>query len=654
MDKAWDLGSTAGLLDDSGPLAAGLPGFAPRVEQQEMAAAVARAMSEYATLICEAGTGTGKTFAYLVPALASGRRVIVSTGTRHLQDQLCRRDVPAVRKALGVSARVAALKGRANYLCRYRLERAGSEAHLHGSRQAGELLQVRAWAARTRSGDIAELASVAEGSPTWPFVTSTADNCLGQECPMLGDCHVLKARRAAQEADLVVINHHLFFADMALREEGFGELLPGANAVVFDEAHQLPEVASLFFGQALSGRQLLELARDTLAESRREAADTGALERLADDLEHAAREMRLVLGTASRRAPWSLVRGRRPVAEAADALSRAIAALTEALRAVASSSKGLESCWRRAGELGGRLAEVLRDAADDTVHWFETRGRGFSLHTTPLDVSQSFRAHLDGQRCAWIFTSATLAVGDSFAHFASRLGLDDALTRRWDSPFDFRRQSLLYIPARLPDPGGSDHTEAVVAASLPVLAASGGRAFMLFTSHRALREAAERLARRAPYPLYVQGTAPKAALLEHFRDSGNGVLLGTSSFWEGVDVRGQALSCVIIDKLPFASPDDPVLQARIEAVRSEGGNPFSEYQLPGAVIALKQGAGRLIRDVDDSGVLVLCDPRLLSRPYGRVFLRSLPPTPMTRDIEAVRDFYRRPDESNQSSVWPKL
>lgn len=631
--------SASEFLGLGGPFAQHVSGFAPRAQQQEMAEAVATALANHDTLIAEAGTGTGKTFAYLVPALLSGKKVIVSTGTKALQDQLFHRDLPAVREALGVPVTVALLKGRANYLCLHRLQLAESEGRFRSRIQAGEVVRIRVWAGRTRSGDIAELADIPEDSAVWPLVTSTTDNCLGQECPSYNDCHVLKARRSALEADIVVINHHLFFADLALREEGFGELLPAAQAVILDEAHQLPETATHFFGVTLSSRQLLELARDAVAEQIKEAGDMPELASASEHLEKAVRDLRLALGIEEQRGAWQEIKAQAHVTQVLDTLREHLQMLSQLLEAAAPRGKGLENCWRRAVQLLEHFDQATESHMDQHVHWFETFPRSFAIHSTPLDSAEIFRTHLIKQKCAWIFTSATLTVGNRFEHFAQRMGLEDATMERWDSPFDFAQQALLYLPTAMPNPADHRYTEAVIEAALPVLKASGGRAFLLFTSHRALRTAVELLENRIPYPLLVQGSAPRAELLNRFRALGNAVLLGTSSFWEGVDVRGEALSCVIIDKLPFASPGDPVLQARLEGIREQGGNPFLDYQLPQAVLALKQGVGRLIRDSTDRGVLMLCDPRLLEKSYGKMFFDSLPPMPRTRSLEDVQYFF---------------
>ncbi len=631
--------SPSDILATDGPLARLLPGYAARPQQQEMATAVADALAGKQTLVAEAGTGTGKTFAYLVPALMSGQKVIISTGTKNLQDQLFHKDLPLVRKALGLPVDVALLKGRANYLCPHRMELALSEGRFLSRSHIADLQSVREWASRTRSGDIAELSELAEDSPVWSQVTSTADNCLGAECDYIEECYLAVARRRAQEADVLVVNHHLLFADMALKDEGFGELLPGANAFILDEAHQLPDTASNFFGTTVSANQLLELARDSIAEDLREAGESRQLQVLAEKLEKTVRDMRLVFGQEQRRGPWRELGGEGEMPAAIVNVSEALDNLLESLQPLAVRGKGLEGCLERAELLAERFALLTGPTPTGFIHWFETHPRSFTLNLTPMDVAKLFQAQVKARPCGWVFTSATLAVGERFEHFTSQLGIQDAITHRWDSPFDYPRQAVLYVPEGMPEPNSPGYTEAVVEQALPVLAASGGRAFMLFTSHRALKQAAELISERIPYPILVQGDAPRTRLLEQFREQGNAVLLGTGSFWEGVDVRGEALSCVIIDKLPFASPGDPVLQARIDAMRETGGNPFMEYQLPQAVITLKQGVGRLIRDVKDRGVLVLCDPRLGSKSYGRVFIDSLPPMTKTRKLEVVQRFF---------------
>lgn len=634
--------SVEDLLGADGPFAREVPGFVPRAVQQEMAKAVAAAIDDRQTLIAEAGTGTGKTFAYLVPALLSGRRIIVSTGTKALQDQLFHRDLPRVRGVLGARASAALLKGRANYLCLHRLEQARSEGRDTPERSS-QLQAIHDWASTTRSGDRSELVGLSEESPLWVRVTSTAENCLGASCPQFAECFVVKARRAAQEADVVVVNHHLLFADLAIKQEGFGEILPGAHAFILDEAHQVPDLAGQFFSTSLTARQLTELASDTLAECGSVSGALGILKPAIEAVVPAIRRLRLTLDRFPAKGAFVLIERDADVEREFESLRQALDQLVEALAMHAERSRGLGAVHERAQQFAGRLTDLLESGARDAVHWYELTPQGFSLHSTPLDLSRSLRDLREQSGAAWIYTSATLSINGRFDHFARQLGLDDPRTLALDSPFDYARQALLYLPGGLPDPNLPTYTERMVETVLPVLEASQGRAFMLFTSHRALRLAAELLAQLVSYPLFVQGDAPRHQLLSEFRESGNGILLGAASFWEGVDVSGEALSCVIIDKLPFAAPDDPVLVARMEGLREAGLNPFTEWQMPTAVIALKQGAGRLIRDVNDHGVLVLCDPRLTSRPYGKLFLRSLPAMPVSRDLFDVRGFFDPPN-----------
>ncbi len=629
----------ASIFAEGGPLATSLSGYKPRREQLEMAEAIYEAIETTGVLVAEAGTGTGKTFAYLVPALLAGGKVIISTGTKTLQDQLFDRDLPAVREALGSGAAAALLKGRANYVCLYRLKRAAGSG-LASREEAAQLRRIQQFAVATTSGDRAELADVPEDAPAWGHATSTRDNCLGQSCPDYGECFVMRARRNALAADVVVINHHLFFADVVLRDEGLSELLPACNTLVFDEAHQLPETARLFFGESVSSGQLVELSRDARTELRAAGGASPELDALANRLEKAARELRLSFGEANTRLAWERALRLPGFADSLQALKAAVKALDSALAAQAERAEGLEACARRAGNAHAVLVRLLESDSHEEVRWAEVFNQSVQLRVTPLSSGELFRRQMDDHPRAWIFTSATLAVGNDFGHFTRELGLDEAKARRWESPFRFAEQALLYLPRRLPpDPNDAAFTEAVIEAALPVLHASGGRAFLLFTTLRALRRAHELLRGRLRFPLLVQGTGSRSELLARFRSLGNAVLLGAASFWEGVDVRGEALSLVVIDKLPFAPPDDPVLAARIDALRARGGNPFNELQLPQAVLQLKQGAGRLIRDEADRGVLMLCDPRLLSKPYGRRILGALPPMKPTRELAEVEAFF---------------
>lgn len=633
--------TAAEALAQDGLLAEKIPGFAPRKPQQDMAAAIEQVLADGATLVCEAGTGTGKTFAYLVPGLLSGKRLLISTGTKTLQDQLFKRDLPLVREALGLPIEIALLKGRSNYLCLHRLKLAEQDSALFPDLKTLEhLVQVKSWAGRTHSGDVAELGGIPDDAPIWSQITSTSDNCMGQECPDFQDCYVLKARRKANSAEVLVINHHLFFADMALNEEGFGELLPGAEAVIFDEAHQLPDIAANFFGSHISSRQCLELCHDSVRAEQLEAGDCPAIGEQAKKLEDTVRALRTAFGDVPERGGWHYLHDKTDFHRALREVRDKLKILENSLEQIAERGKALESCYFRSRELQNRFISIVDQPPDGQIQWYELFKRSFILRLTPLSVAERFHSYQTSQRRAWVFTSATLSVGELFEHFCAQMGLTEVQTQRWESPFDFRHSSLLYVPQDLPEPRSPDYTRALVHCALPVLQASQGRAFFLFTSHRALREAADWLEDAGlPYPLLVQGSLSRGHLLERFRELGNAVLLGTGSFWEGVDVRGEALSCVIIDKLPFASPGDPVMEARINHLREAGGNPFRDYQLPQAVITLKQGSGRLIRDVTDRGVLMLGDPRLVEKPYGRTFLDSLPPMPKTRKLEVVQRFF---------------
>ena len=662
---------TARALDAGGALANAIPGYAPRPAQQRLGVAIAGAMTDRETLIAEAGTGTGKTYAYLVPALLSGQRVIVSTGTKALQDQLYHRDLPKVREALGLGLRTALLKGRSNYLCLQRTELAKGAPVFSGREQIAQFERIVQWGKRTRRGDLAEIEDLPEDSPIRGLVTSTIENCLGSECPFWQDCFVVKARAEAQAADLVVINHHLLLADLAIKEEGFGEILPGASAFVLDEAHQLPDLATQFFGESVSARMLIDLTRDALGACGKVAGSLAAVSPAIRELEAAIRLLRLQCEGLPQRGTQALLLDHHAelpgLLRMLDAAMAALAATLEPLKEAAPEFAAVLTrlvlfqsrlrVWAEGapglldaddpGDASNAHADAAKGAEDDDradtashgeVRWFELTQRGFTFSITPLDVAGPLRRYREQSRAAWIFTSATLAVGGDLKHIAWKLGLDAPRTLLEHSPFDWKAQSLAYFPAGLPEPSARDYTERIIDAVRPVLQASKGRAFLLFTSHRALREAADLLA-GGPWPLFVQGSAPRLQLIEQFRASGNGVLLGAASFWEGVDVAGDALSVVVIDKLPFAAPGDPVLEARLEAVRRRGGNPFLAEQVPAAAIALKQGVGRLIRRHDDRGVLVLCDPRLVSKPYGRVFLASLPPLTRTRALADVQAFF---------------
>ena len=611
-----------------------------------MALEIEIAIKQNKQLVAEAGTGTGKTFAYLVPALLSGGKVILSTGTKTLQDQLFHRDLPAVRDALKVPVTVEMLKGRANYVCHFHLERSANEGRFASREDATYVHVIRNFVENSKTGDKAELIEVPENATIWPSVTSTRDNCIGQECNFYKDCFVMDARKRALAADVVVVNHHLFFADVMLRDEGVSELLPSANTVIFDEAHQLPEIAGLFFGEDVTTSQLLELARDAEAEYISTAKDCPALQEAANALEKSVRDFRLVFAYEGTRMPVQKALALKNFDSAYAEMQAKLQALTNVLETQAARDPALENCWQRGAALMVQLQRWLAAENANLVRWVEVFTQSVQLHATPLSVAEGFGKQLNASPRAWIFTSATLAVKSDFSHYISQMGLSNANTGYWESPFDYDKQALFYVPENMPEPNSVGYSAAVAAVAMQVIQASGGRAFVLCTSLRAMREI-HALLKEAfeqngiEYPLMMQGESSRSELLERFRKRGNAVLVGSQSFWEGVDVRGEALSCVIIDKLPFAPPDDPVLAARIDKMNEEGKNAFMEYQLPYAVITLKQGAGRLIRDEADSGVLMICDPRLISKPYGRRIWQSLPPFKRTRFLADVQAFFER-------------
>ena len=627
-----------------GPLAATIPGYRQRTQQLEMAKAIAEAIQHSRQLVAEAGTGTGKTFAYLVPALLSGGKVIISTGTKTLQDQLYNRDLPAVRNALQVPVTVAMLKGRSNYVCHFHLERATHEGRFISREDARYVHVISSFAEHSSTGDKSELTDVPENATIWPSVTSTRDNCIGQDCKYYKDCFVMEARKRALAADVVVVNHHLFFADVMLRDEGVAELLPSANTIIFDEAHQLPEVAGLFFGEDVSTSQLMELARDVHAEAVTTAKDCIALPECTAALEKAVRDFRLIFAYEGSRMPVQKAQSLKNFDSAYVTMLAKLKALNDILETQAERDPALENCFERGIALHEQFQRWQAAENGDLVRWVEVFTQSVQLHATPLSVAEGFGKQLAGTPRAWIFTSATLAVKSDFSHYLGQMGLQEAATGFWSSPFDYGQQALLYVPQDLPEPNSPGYTASVAAAALPVIKASGGRAFVLSTSLRAMRELhallKEAFEREGlEYPLLLQGESSRSELLDRFRKLGNAVLVGSQSFWEGVDVRGEALSAVIIDKLPFAPPDDPVLAARIDKMNAEGRNAFMEYQLPYAVITLKQGAGRLIRDEADRGVLMICDPRLISKPYGRRIWQSLPPFRRSRELTDVLAFF---------------
>ncbi|MBY8317098.1 ATP-dependent DNA helicase [Vibrio fluvialis] len=637
----------AKTFSQQGALGKAIPGFQARQAQIDMAEAVANAIKHSSQLVVEAGTGTGKTFAYLVPALLSGKKVIISTGSKNLQEQLFHRDLPLMVGALGFQGNVALLKGRANYLCLDRLSRQMVESHTNEADPTllTQLVKVRSWASETKTGDLGECDDLPEDSLVIPTITSTNDNCLGKECPSYQDCFVSKARRKAMDADVVVVNHHLFLADLAIKETGFGELIPEADVFIFDEAHQLPDIASQYFGQSVSSRQIQELAKDIEIGYRTEAKDMRQLQKVGDKLVQSAMDLRIVLGEPGYRGNWREAMQSpsisREIERVLDSLNFAIDVLKLAL----GRSQLLDTAFERANLIKGRIERVCDVSITGYSYWYDTTPRHFSLHITPLTVADKFHEQMEMKQGAWIFTSATLAVNDDFGHFTHRLGLTPTAQFSLPSPFDYEQQAKLCVPRYLPEPNSPGLADKLVRMLAPVIEQNQGRCFFLCTSHSMMRELGERFREQLTLPVLMQGETSKQKTLAEFMELGNALLVATGAFWEGIDVRGDTLSCVIIDKLPFTAPDDPLLKARIEDCKLRGGDPFAQVQLPEAVITLKQGVGRLIRDQKDKGALIICDNRLVTRDYGGIFLASLPPIPRTRDLDVVKDFLQHLSET---------
>jgi ATP-dependent DNA helicase DinG len=669
------------IFSPDGPIAAAVPDFKVRPAQLELARAIEQALQDHTTLVAEAGTGTGKTWAHLVPALLGGGKVLVSTGTRTLQDQLFRRDLPRLRAALALPASVALLKGRSNYVCHYHLDRlAHDERALKSRAEIKQLRDIQVFAQQSKTGDKADLAQIPEDADIWNRVTSTRENCLGQECPFVRECFVLKARRQAQDADLVVVNHALFMADLALREEGITDLLPEVELVVFDEAHQLPDIATRFLGISISSHQFLDLARLVEAAGLAQARESTNWSEVGKNIAQATQEFRLAAAPIDklpgRKATYHAIPDPASFDEALGNLLRVLDRTAQFLNVVAEKHPDLEAAYKTCLDLRVRLfqwgqpdrqghaalagddQEAVTYGGDGTVavagattgqpasvRWVELGLHHVRLHSAPLSVAQIFSKYRRPEQ-AWVLTSATLSVGGDFTHFQQQLGLWDATTRRWESPFDYARQAVLYVPKDLPLPSDSRFCEKFASELLPLIEACKGGALVLCTTLRAVDRIADELQERLDRAgvdrlLLRQGENSRHVLLERFRAEKKAVLVGSASFWEGIDVPGSALTLVAIDKLPFAPPDDPVLDARLKLCRREGGNPFMEYQVPEAAISLKQGAGRLIRSEDDWGVLVVGDSRMVDKPYGKLLWRGLPPFARTRDLGQVLEFCRQ-------------
>ena len=627
------------IFSVNGELSKSIKGFRPRTEQIEMAHAVGESIQNKSSLVIEAGTGTGKTFAYLAPALVFGKKTIISTGSKNLQDQLFNRDLPAIKKALNFTGKIALLKGRANYLCLERLDQVIAQGVIGDKSVLAELGKVRKWNNSTKTGDFTECIELAEDSPIIPQLTSTAESCLGTDCPNYSECYVASARKKALNADLVVVNHHLFFADMSVKESGFGELIPNAEVIIFDEAHQLPDIASQYFGQSLTSRQLFDLCKDINIVYRTELKDMQQLGTTSDTLLKVVQDFRLLLGNGSNvRGNWRELYTQSAVKKSFELLQEKIDFLAEVIKLALGRSQTLDSIFDRVESIKIQLKRLSETNIVGYCYWYEGNGRQFGLHITPLTVADKFGAQLEAKEAAWIFTSATLEVGGTFNHFCLRLGIENATQKILPSPFNYSEQSLLCVPRYLPNTNQANTLSSLGEMLLPVIEANKGRCFVLCTSYSMMRGLAEYFREKSNLSILLQGETSKGKLLEQFIKETHSVLVATSSFWEGVDVRGDALSLVIIDKLPFTAPDEPLLKARIEDCRLQGGDPFNDIQIPEAVITLKQGVGRLIRDVTDRGVVIICDNRLVMRNYGETFLKSLPNSSRTRDLNKVIQF----------------
>nr|WP_136249788.1 ATP-dependent DNA helicase [Ningiella ruwaisensis] len=628
------------FFQDDGPLANIIAGYKVREPQVELAQAVAKAIENKSALIAEAGTGTGKTFAYLIPALLSKKKVIISTGTKNLQEQLYSKDLPLIKNAVDKTQDTALLKGRANYLCIHRLRLNGGEHMRLEKETLNEYSIIKKWSLTTQSGDISEVSSLPDNAKVIPLVTSTVDNCLGKDCSDYQDCYLMKARKKAMEADVIVVNHHLFFADLALKESGFGELIPEVDLIVFDEAHLIPDIASEYFGEAISSRQLDDLLNDLSKQQRVSLKDADQIQQVADKTRQLIADLRLAFEQDPKRGDWDEALEKRNLLPLMSNIDGQLTQLLSVLNVHSGRDKDIDQYAEKLLGLAETFKRLMQTKTPDVSYWYETTRKHIVLHITPLSIAEKFRKIVEKSDAAWVFTSATLSVNGSFDHYQQLMGLEKASHLEMGSPFNYDSQAMLCVPRYLPEPNDRKMSTHLVEIAIRLIDASKGRIFLLFTSHHMMREVARRVREQTEHKILVQGESTKTSILSRFKAEPETALFATGAFWEGVDVKGDALLCVLIDKLPFASPDDPLLQARIKDCRNKGGNPFASIQIPQAVITLKQGAGRLIRDSEDKGVLVICDNRLLTKQYGQTFVASLPDMRRTRSIDKVCDFLK--------------
>ena len=627
-----------------------MDGFEARPAQLQMAAAVADVFADGGVLLAEAGTGTGKTLAYLVPAILSRERVLISTGTKNLQEQIFFKDLPVLKDTLGIPFTATYMKGRGNYLCLHRFDALKDSPAIRSREETITLEAIDEWSRETETGDRAEMEDLPEDLPLWPDIAATSETCIGADCPRVNDCYVTKMRQRAAESDIVIVNHHLLCADASVRQSAFGEVIPSCRYAIVDEAHQLEDVATQYFGKVVSNYRFDDFARDVdRAVAAKLIPDRDSADTLRDDVDHVRDGARLFFGTLqmlrfdSGAGAESRVRVKAPQLERAapDAatLVRALEAVEATIAMTKDVSEDVIALGRRAAELRDDVRFLTRADDPGHVYYLDIRGRGVFLRASPIDVSDIIREMLLDRMTATVLTSATLSVDGRFDYVRGRLGIRKAHEARLPSEFDFTQQAILYLPKKMPDPRSPQFVGAAGREVVEILKRTRGRAFVLFTSYANLRQVQQLAAAELTYPILVQGTAPRSALLREFKATPHAVLFATSSFWQGVDVVGESLSCVIIDKLPFASPGDPITSARIEAITADGGNAFGEYQIPLAILALQQGLGRLIRHRQDRGVLAILDPRLRTMGYGRRFLASLPPAPVTHDLDMIDKFF---------------
>ncbi|CAM8299200.1 ATP-dependent DNA helicase [Candidatus Methylopumilus planktonicus] len=634
------------FFSEKGELSQSIEDYRLRQEQVDISVLIDEAITNKKKLIVEAGTGIGKTFAYLVPAFLSGGKIIISTATKNLQDQLFTKDIPMIRDALNVPVTLAMLKGRSNYLCHLRLENAMIEGAFMTKEDVTYLHLVNQHAKHSMDGDRSELDTIPESSSIWPQVTSTKENCLGQDCSFYKECFVMNARKKALTADVTIVNHHLFFADLNMKEEGISELLPKATTVIFDEAHQIPDIASIFFGKNVSTAQISEIVQDGYQIYLKHMKDVSDFETILNDLEKANKDFRLVFPRESNRYPYQKISTFSQFDSAYENLIEKLKTLIQLLAHHKDRDTEIEKYFDSSNEIISNFDNWRDDKDNNSIKWVEVYSQSVQLNNTPLSIADMFAKHINNELTSWIFTSATLAVKNNFDHFKSQLGLTDADSVSKESPFNYAEKALLFVPKLMPDANHENFNFAVVNQIYPFIKASKGRAFILCTTLKSMREIFTLLQDKIEtdqldYPIYLQGDGSRNHLLNKFREHGHAVLIGSLSFWEGVDVKGDALSLVVIDKLPFFSPEDPVLAARIDKINKSGKNAFMEYQLPNAVITLKQGAGRLIRDEFDKGVLVICDTRIIEKAYGKRMWQSLPPFARSRDDLEVIQFLEK-------------